>query len=306
MSSDSMADFSNPTLASFLPSLAGLDRAIVMIVVSEIGDKTFLLAALLAMRHSRSVIFLGAFSALLVMSILSAGLGHILPTLISRRYTVLAASGLFLVFGVKMLHEGLVMESGTGKVQEEMKEVEEEIREKEVDMDVTTAEFNSLEQGRHSSPKSTPPRLLTGGNKGSPGRPRHKRSKSQTQNGLKNLVYLVLSPVFVQTFIMTFLAEWGDRSQISTIALGAAHSVYLVCIGTVLGHAFCTFLAVMGGRWLATKISVKHVTLGGAILFLVFGILYLYEGWAWDEVEGSLGDMTSAASNIISTKSDST
>ena len=33
----------------------------------------------------------------------------------------------------------------------------------------------------------------------------------------------------------------------------------------------------MGGRWLATKISVKHVTLGGAVLFLIFGIAYLYE-----------------------------
>lgn len=193
-----------------------------MIVVSEIGDKTFLLAALLAMRHSRTIVFLGAFSALLVMSILSAGLGHILPTLISRRYTVLAASALFLVFGSKMLHEGLVMESGTGKVQDELKEVEEEIREKEVEMDSKTAESDALEQGRVPSPShsmSGSPRVLTGAK----GSSRHKRSKSQTQTGLVNLFYLLLSPVFVQTFIMTFLAEWGDRSQISTIALGAAH-----------------------------------------------------------------------------------
>lgn len=47
--------------------------------------------------------------------------------------------------------------------------------------------------------------------------------------------------------------------------------------GTVLGHLTCTFAAVMGGRWLATKISVKHVTLGGAVLFLIFGIAYLFE-----------------------------
>jgi putative Ca2+/H+ antiporter (TMEM165/GDT1 family) len=48
-------------------------------------------------------------------------------------------------------------------------------------------------------------------------------------------------------------------------------------MGTVLGHLTCTFAAVMGGRWLATKISVKHVTLGGAVLFLIFGIAYLFE-----------------------------
>jgi putative Ca2+/H+ antiporter (TMEM165/GDT1 family) len=26
-----------------------------------------------------------------------------------------------------------------------------------------------------------------------------------------------LSPVFVEAFVLTFLAEWGDRSQIATI-----------------------------------------------------------------------------------------
>lgn len=29
------------------------------------------------------------------------------------------------------------------------------------------------------------------------------------------------SPIFVQSFTMTFLAEWGDRSQLTTIILGS-------------------------------------------------------------------------------------
>ena len=33
----------------------------------------------------------------------------------------------------------------------------------------------------------------------------------------------VLGPVFVQAFVLTFIGEWGDRSQIATIALAAAH-----------------------------------------------------------------------------------
>jgi len=254
------------------PSLAGLDRAIAMIIVSEIGDKTFLLAALLAMQHSRLIVFTGAFLALLVMSVLSAGLGHVLPTLISRRYTVLAASALFLVFGLKMLREGMEMEGGTGKVREEIEEIEHEIREKGEDLE---PEHARLEEARPTARS----RQLTG-RRGS-----IKRSRSQeNKNGLKNLSYLLISPVLIQTFIMTFLAEWGDRSQISTIALAAAHNVYIVSLGTVLGHALCTFFAVMGGRWLATKISVKYVTLGGAILFLIFGVLYLYEGFTWQDI----------------------
>jgi putative Ca2+/H+ antiporter (TMEM165/GDT1 family) len=75
--------------------------------------------------------------------------------------------------------------------------------------------------------------------------------------------------------------------------------VYVVSLGTILGHAFCTALAVIGGRYVSSKISVRHgeyrflfffvfpfsfidtkriVTLGGAVLFLLFGFIYLYEG----------------------------
>jgi putative Ca2+/H+ antiporter (TMEM165/GDT1 family) len=71
--------------------------------------------------------------------------------------------------------------------------------------------------------------------------------------------------------------------------------MYLVAFGTVLGHTFCTGLAVIAGRYISTKISAKHgmhsfrerelygltplfpVTLGGAVLFLCFGLIYLYE-----------------------------
>ena len=34
-------------------------------------------------------------------------------------------------------------------------------------------------------------------------------------------IFGLISRVFVQAFTLTFLAEWGDRSQIATIILGA-------------------------------------------------------------------------------------
>jgi putative Ca2+/H+ antiporter (TMEM165/GDT1 family) len=86
-----------------------------------------------------------------------------------------------------------------------------------------------------------------------------------------------LSPVFVQVFILTFLAEWGDRSQISTIVLAASQSPVGVAIGSILGHALCTAGAVIGGQMIASKISVKTVTLAGAILFLCFGVYTVWE-----------------------------
>lgn len=67
----------------------------------------------------------------------------------------------------------------------------------------------------------------------------------------------IILRVLLQAFSMTFLAEWGDRSQLTTIILAARENVYGVIVGGVLGHALCTGLAVIGGRMIATRISVR-------------------------------------------------
>lgn len=238
-----------------------------MILVSEIGDKTFLIAALMAMRHARLLVFSAALSALIAMTVLSAVLGHVVPTLLPKRFTTFAAAILFLVFGARMLREGLAMPHDLG-VGEEMKEVEAELEEKEHQSrdrsNSTTSPYN-LESGRGRKPSTSSSRSP------SPSRP------SSSISGLTNLVSLVLSPAWVQTFIMTFLGEWGDRSQIATIAMAAGQDYWWVTLGAVAGHACCTGLAVVGGRALAGRVSLRVVTIGGALAFLVFGVIYLYE-----------------------------
>ncbi|KZO92071.1 UPF0016-domain-containing protein [Calocera viscosa TUFC12733] len=232
-----------------------------MIIVSEIGDKTFLIAAILAMRHPRWTVFLGAFGSLVVMSILSAELGHLLPALfIPKRWTQGAAAVLFFVFGAKMAQEGFQMSSGSEKMREELGEVELELARVGDGADVVA-----------STPVAGAEEAAVGGGMDTKG--------TGVREGAANLAKLVFGPVFVQAFVLTFLAEWGDRSQIATVALGAAHNVYLVTVGTVIGHSACTALAVLGGRYISTKISVKHITLGGAALFIIFGFMYTYEAY---------------------------
>lgn len=79
-----------------------------------------------------------------------------------------------------------------------------------------------------------------------------------------------LSAILLQSFVLTFLAEWGDRSQISTIILGARENMIGTVLGGTIGHGMCTGLAVIGGRMIAQRISVKTVTLVGAFVFLFF------------------------------------
>merc|ERR1711937_696769 len=78
--------------------------------------------------------------------------------------------------------------------------------------------------------------------------------------------------IATQAFTLTFLAEWGDRSQIATIALAAAKDPFGVTAGGIVGHSFCTGLAVVGGRIIAARISERQVLLCGGILFLLFAV----------------------------------
>ncbi|CAN0859512.1 GDT1-like protein 3 [Linum grandiflorum] len=94
-----------------------------MILVTEIGDETFIIAALMAMRHPKSTVLAGALAALFVMTVLSTGLGRILPNLISRKHTNSAATVLYLFFGLRLLYIAWRSDSKASQ-KKEMEEVE--------------------------------------------------------------------------------------------------------------------------------------------------------------------------------------
>ncbi|KAI0877953.1 hypothetical protein GGS24DRAFT_46364 [Hypoxylon argillaceum] len=258
--------------------------SLTMILFSEVGDKTFLVAALMAMKHDRMVVFTAAFGALLVMTVLSAVLGHTLPALIPKRLTSFLAAGLFFVFGAKLLREGMAMDPNEG-VTAEMQEVEMELEEKENQASKKNRRSSvspyALEMGLAHDRKPRPQSRFSAPRSPSmsPARSPSPRGGivSEVTVGLSNLLSLLLSPAWVQTFVMTFLGEWGDRSQIATIAMAAGQDYWWVTLGAMLGHACCTGVAVIGGRAIAGKVSLKVVTVGGAVAFLVFGFIYLVE-----------------------------
>lgn len=231
-----------------------------MILVSEVGDKTFLVAALMAMKHDRMVVFSAAFGALAVMTVLSAVLGHAVPALISKRLTGLLAAGLFFVFGARLLREGMKMDPNEG-VTAEMHEVEQELAEKEKELERRggSVSGDALEMGlgSRSSRKNRFPSPRSPSESPSRAPSRKSRSLSSVGSGISNLCSLILSPAWVQTFVMTFLGEWGDRSQIATIAMAAGQDYLWVTLGALAGHSICTGVAVIGGRAIAGRVSLK-------------------------------------------------
>ncbi|XP_031480249.1 GDT1-like protein 4 [Nymphaea colorata] len=210
------SEFGLGLLDAFFASLS-------MIIVSEIGDETFIIAALMAMRHPKSIVLSGALTALFVMTVLSTALGRIVPNLISRKHTNNAATVLYAFFGLRLLYIAWRSSSKTSQ-KKEMEEVEEK---------------------------------LEGG---------------QGKTAFRRFFSRFCTPIFLESFILTFLAEWGDRSQIATIALATHKNALGVAVGATLGHTICTSLAVVGGSILASKISQGTVATIGGLLFLGFSL----------------------------------
>lgn len=218
--------------------MKGFTSSTAMIIATEIGDKTFFIAAVLSMRHPRLSVFAGAILALISMTIISTMMGLILPSFLPRQYTHIIGGLLFLYFGIKLIYDSKSM---IDKVSDELEEVEEELG--------NNSKKNDKDQQDDVE---------------NPSKEKHVASSAVLTSRAKN--------IFFQCFLLTFMAEWGDRSQIATIALAAAKDPYGVTVGASFGHSLCTGLAVVGGRMLASRISEKTVSFWGVVIFLCFGV----------------------------------
>eukprot|EP01103_Thecamoeba_quadrilineata_P007425 TRINITY_DN17304_c0_g1_i1.p1 TRINITY_DN17304_c0_g1~~TRINITY_DN17304_c0_g1_i1.p1 ORF type:complete len:231 (-),score=29.21 TRINITY_DN17304_c0_g1_i1:111-803(-) len=209
---------------------SGFTASFFMILATEVGDRTFFIAAIMAMRCPRSIVWASAVGALFLMTFISCVFGLTAIAFIPKIYVQWTVILLMFFFGGQLLKNGLSMSKEEAGF-DEMHEVEAQTI--KVDKDEESKKANSL-------------RVIA-----------------------------------LQAFTLTFLAEWGDRSQLATIALAAAHSPVGVMAGGCLGHALCTGIAVIGGRLIANYVSERTVNIFGGLLFMLFGIYgvssYYYE-----------------------------
>ncbi|KAJ1270324.1 hypothetical protein BS78_06G045300 [Paspalum vaginatum] len=212
---------------------SGFTAAFALIFVSEIGDKTFFIAALLAMQYQRALVLLGSMAALSLMTIVSVIIGRIFQSVPAQFQTTLpigeyAAVALLAFFGFKSIKDALALpDNANGNLQGNSESGE-------------LAEAEELVKEKVSKKLTSPLEILW------------------------------------KSFSLVFFAEWGDRSMLATIALGAAQSPFGVASGAIAGHLIATALAILGGAFLANYLSEKLVGMLGGVLFLLFAAATLF------------------------------
>ncbi|MEB3359395.1 MAG: TMEM165/GDT1 family protein [Synechococcales bacterium] len=199
--------------------ITGFTAGLLLITLSELGDKTFFIGAILAMRHPRRWVFLGVTLALAGMTVLSVGLGQV-AALLPQHYVRAVAIALFFGFGFKLLYDASRLSPQDCMAGEQTEALE----------------------------------AVKG------------CSQLQQANLLGRMVVM-------EALALTFVAEWGDRTQIATMTLATTNHPLGVIVGATLGHAICAAIAITVGRMVAGCISERLLTALGGGLFILFGVV---------------------------------
>ena len=94
-----------------------------------------------------------------------------------------------------------------------------------------------------------------------------------------------MTSLILKTFGLVFLAEMGDKTQLSALGLassasgaGARHPQLAVFLGSALALTCTSALAAGCGAWISAHVSLRAVRIASGLLFLLFGVLTLREG----------------------------
>jgi putative Ca2+/H+ antiporter (TMEM165/GDT1 family) len=85
---------------------------------------------------------------------------------------------------------------------------------------------------------------------------------------------------FTATLVLFFLAEIGDKTQISTILLAARyHDIFSVVTGSTVGLLIANVPVIFLGAWLMQRLPFKAIRIGACVLFCLLGLFTLLHVW---------------------------
>jgi putative Ca2+/H+ antiporter (TMEM165/GDT1 family) len=84
--------------------------------------------------------------------------------------------------------------------------------------------------------------------------------------------------VFASTFVTIFLAELGDKTQVSTLLMTAEfHAPWVVFAGAACALITTSLLGVLVGCWLAARLSPKTLDTSAGITLAMISVWLLWD-----------------------------
>ncbi|MBW4561250.1 MAG: TMEM165/GDT1 family protein [Mojavia pulchra JT2-VF2] len=84
--------------------------------------------------------------------------------------------------------------------------------------------------------------------------------------------------VFGTTFATIFLAEIGDKTQLSTLLMSAeSHAPWIVFMGSGAALITTSLLGVLLGSWISSRLSPKTVEKSSGVMLLVISLLLFWD-----------------------------
>lgn len=81
---------------------------------------------------------------------------------------------------------------------------------------------------------------------------------------------------FWTTFWLVFLAELGDKTQLTTLTLAAENrTVWPVFVGASLALVLTSFIGVIAGGAITSIVPPSYINTIAAVAFIVIGVLML-------------------------------
>lgn len=221
--------------------IEGLGTSFGLVLLSEIGDKTFLFIAVYATRMAWPRLMLISCIAMFTMHVSGVLVGGTFQRFVPALYLKIVSSVMFLVFGISFIKEAYYEEDDEENLDGKYKEVENEVRTNEK-QELKEKDGKKTDDGRCDVHEKV------------------------------GLIASILMNHAVRVILMIITEEIGDRSQITAIALAATYDFWIITLGGILGHFVAVCIAITLGKVIAHYLNEKMMNYVGGLCFLSFGV----------------------------------
>lgn len=77
---------------------------------------------------------------------------------------------------------------------------------------------------------------------------------------------------FLSAFLLVFITEWGDKTQLAAALFATKYDPLMVLVGTMTALAILSIMAIYLGRYIATRIDRRLMTRIAGMVFILMGL----------------------------------